>query len=127
MNQPPLETYLTEDEKKRLTDLRTLAEKAQTEVSVEYHPLRMTLPQLAERWTFVHTEIIKDLITWSASFSGTYRIYFSDIEETKSWLEGIQRIIVDLSRILIRGDRGIYFGITCILVFLLLWSLSSSQ
>lgn len=126
MNQPPLDTYLTEDEKKRLADLRTMAEKAQTEVAIENHPLRMTLPQLAERWTFVHTEIVKDLILWFSSFTGTYRIYFSDIEETKSWLEGIQRVIVDLSRILIREDRGIYFGMTCILVFLLLWSLSSS-
>ena len=114
-----LEKYLTEDEQRRLIELRQLAKNARSSVEESNHPLRMTLPQLIQRWITIHRDIIGDLVNFTSGFQGTYGIYFQDIDQTKQWFQGILLIVKRLLGIFTQDDRGIYVGIS--LIILSLW------
>lgn len=122
-----LEKYLTDDEQRRLIQLRQLAEHARSSAEESNHPLRMTLPQLIQRWITIHRDIIGEFVNFTSGFQGKYGIYFQDIDQSKQWFQGILLIIGELIGFFTKEDRGIYVGITLIIISLWIYFLHIAE
>ena len=122
-----LDKYLTEDERKRLVELRRLAEESRGAIEEQYNPLNMSVRQLIQRWVLIHQLIIREFVELTSNFQSKYSIYFQDIDQSKQWFQGIMMVFRDVAGILSKEDRGIYVGITLILISLWLYTLYLSE
>ena len=122
-----LDKYLTEDERKRLIELRRLAEESRGAIEEQYNPLNMSVRQLIQRWVLIHQLIIREFVELTSNFQSKYSIYFQDIDQSKQWFQGVMMVFRDVAGILSKEDRGIYVGITLILISLWLYTLYLSE
>ena len=77
--------------------------------------MHMTITQLVNLWATTNIHIIIDLTNFFSGLS-EYKIYFDDIDETGQWFTGLNMIARKLIDIFTKEQRGIYVGITFIII-----------
>ena len=77
--------------------------------------MNMSLKNIINEWSNTMLLIFTDLVNFLNNLNKYYN-YFDDIDETGQWFKGISVIIKELVKILTKGKRILYLGITLILI-----------
>ena len=83
-------------------------------------PMTMNLRNLVSLWASSNLDVFIDLVQMFSNL-GKYSRYFNDIDNTKQWYNGISKIISDIIIIFTKKQRGIYIGITLVLLSFMLF------
>ena len=119
--------YLSPNERKILKILNKSSNKLSREYQKQNNFFNLSLHTISKRWGNVMKNIIKDLTIFLQDFQENYSLYFNDIDNTSSWINGTTNIFKDLVFIFVRDDRSIYFGITLIILSILIYILQISS
>ena len=84
----------------------------------------MTINDLYNEWSKAHIDILKDLGKFSTK---EYKKYFTDIDQTENWWNGIVIISKKIINLLTKNNRIIYVGITIIFIAIFVFFISSSK
>ena len=110
-----LDKYLSKSE---LDNLKYLNDKSNIVKDSEYSNsdiMNIPLKQLIEKWSKINVLVFNELIEFISRIRN-YSNYFEDIDETENIITGVIKFIVDLLKIFTKNDRGIYIGITFIIL-----------
>ena len=119
--------YLSPNERKILKILNKSSNKLSREYQKQNNFFNLSLHTISKRWGNVMKNIIKDLTIFLQDFQENYSLYFNDIDNTSSWINGTTNILKDVIFIFVRDDRSIYFGITLIILSILIYILQISS
>jgi len=114
-NRSDLNVFLSEKEKREIEYLNNKSNKLQKISEKQNDPMHMTITQLVNLWATTNIHIIIDLTNFFSGLS-EYKIYFDDIDETGQWFTGLNMIARKLIDIFTKEQRGIYVGITFIII-----------
>jgi hypothetical protein len=114
-NRSDLNVFLSEKEKREIEYLNNKSNKLQKISEKQNDPMHMTLTQLINLWATTNIHILIDLTNFFSGLS-KYKIYFDDIDETGQWFTGLNMIGRNLIDIFTKEQRGIYVGITLIII-----------
>ena len=110
-----MDKYLSDNEKKQLEYLNDTSNKINKLQNGKKDPFNMTLSELIQNWANTNIHVLIDITNFFSNLQ-KYNRYFDDIDNTGQWFTGIKKIIVDLSSIFVKNNRGIYIGFTLILL-----------
>ena len=116
--------HLTDEETETLRKLSNVSNNLRTEKINQKKLENMTIKDLYENWSKAHIDILKDLGKFSTD---KYKKYFTDIDETENWWNGIVIITKAIFNILTKDGREIYVGITTIFIAIFVFFISSSK
>ena len=88
--------------------------------------MNIPLKQLIEKWSKINVLVFNELIEFISRIRN-YSNYFEDIDETENIITGVIKFIVDLLKIFTKNDRGIYIGITFIILSVFLYFIGISS
>jgi hypothetical protein len=114
-NRSDLNVFLSEKEKREIEYLNNKSNKLQKISEKQNDPMHMTLTQLINLWATTNIHILIDLTNFFSGLS-KYKVYFDDIDETGQWFTGLNMIGRNLIDIFTKEQRGIYVGITLIII-----------
>tara|TARA_B100000424_G_C22734982_1_gene398250 strand:+ start:203 stop:589 length:387 start_codon:yes stop_codon:yes gene_type:complete len=121
-----LDKYLSKSE---LDNLKYLNDKSNIVKDLEYTNsdiMNIPLKQLIEKWSKINVLVFNELIEFISRIRN-YSNYFEDIDETENIITGVIKFIVDLLKIFTKNDRGIYIGITFIILSVFLYFIGISS
>ncbi len=110
-----MDKYLSKTEKDQLEYLNKTSNRINKFQNEKKNPLNMTLSELIKNWANANIHVLIDITNFFSDLQ-KYNRYFDDIDNTGQWFTGIKKILVDLSSIFVKNNRGIYIGFTLILV-----------
>lgn len=110
-----MDKYLSDNEKKHLEYLNNTSNRINKLQNEKKDPFNMTLSELIQNWANANIHVLIDITNFFSNLQ-KYNRYFDDIDNTGQWFTGIKKIIVDLSSIFVKKNRGIYIGFTLILL-----------
>ena len=119
-NIPKLNTYLNKSEVNNLKNLEKLSNKSKKITEFNSDIMNLSINEFIDRWANNNIDIFTDLVKFMSGLRN-YKGYFNDIDQTGNWTTGIYVIIKDFVNIFTKEKRSIYFGITLILISLLLY------
>jgi hypothetical protein len=117
---PDLNVYLNEDEVGNINYLNKQSNKLEYLGHELKDPMSMNLRNLINLWATSNLDVFIDLVQMFSNL-GKYSKYFNDIDNTKQWYNGISKIIADIIIIFTKKQRGIYIGITLVLLSFMLF------
>ena len=115
LNRSDLNVFLSEKEKREIEYLNNKSNKLQQISEKHNDPMHMSITQLINLWATTNIHILLDLTNFFTGLS-KYKIYFDDIDETGQWFTGLHIIAKNLVNIFTKEQRGIYVGITLIII-----------
>ena len=119
-NIPKLNTYLNETEKKNLSELERVANVSKKISEHKRDILNLSIREFINNWATNNIDIFSDCVKFFGNITN-YKGYFNDIDATGNWTTGIYVIIKDFIEIFKKDLRSIYFGVTLVLISLLLY------
>jgi hypothetical protein len=114
-----INNYLNADEQKMLDYLNLKSNHLQKEIKTKENIFNMSINTIIYNWTIVSKQVIDDIFIFINNID-KYKNHFTDIDETKNWIDGISKITKEFLYIFIKNKRSIYVGITIIIVGLLI-------
>lgn len=119
-NFPNMNVYLNSKETAELTYLNKHSNQAQTSIQKRSDPLNQSVRSLVQTWASVTVQIFVELVKWFSNIPSVYGKYFDENDSTNEWYVGLQRMLVDLTRLLTKEGRSIYVGATLVMLSLML-------
>jgi hypothetical protein len=124
-NFPNINVYLNDQEIKEIEGLNAKANAARFSKQMRDDPDNVTVRDFFSIWANKNLAIFIDLVAFFSKLE-KYSIYFEDVDNTKQWYSGIQKMLVDFIMIFIRDTRAIYIGITLVILSFLLYMIDVS-
>lgn len=121
-----LNKYLNKSE---IDNLEYLNKKSNNIQDLKYKDsdiMNSSLNQVITQWSNVNIEVFNELVEFISNLK-KYSSYFDDIDKTDNIITGFVKLIGDLLKILSKNDRGIYVGITFIMLSFLLYFIGISS
>ena len=123
---PELNIFLNDKEKK---NLKYLEDKSRLSKNIEIEQsdfMNKSLKEILEEWSKNNIEIFSDIVEFMSNIS-KYTDFFGDLDDTSNIALGIKNIFYDFSLIFIKNERSIYFGITLIMISMILYFIGISS
>ena len=123
---PELNIFLNDKEKK---NLKYLEDKSRLSKNIEIKQsdfMNKSLKEILEEWSKNNIEIFSDIVEFMSNIS-KYTDFFGDLDDTSNIALGIKNIFYDFSLIFIKNERSIYFGITLIMISMILYFIGISS
>jgi len=124
-NFPNINVYLNDQEIKEIEGLNAKANAARFSKQMRDDPANVTVRDFFSIWANKNLAIFIDLVAFFSKLE-KYSIYFEDVDNTKQWYSGIQKMLVDFIMIFIKETRAIYIGITLVILSFLLYMIDVS-
>ena len=124
-NFPNINVYLNDQEIKEIEGLNAKANAARFAKQMRDDPANVTVRDFFSIWANKNLAIFIDLVAFFSKLE-KYSIYFEDVDNTKQWYSGIQKMLVDFIMIFIKETRAIYIGITLVILSFLLYMIDVS-
>jgi len=116
-----IKKYLNNDEKKFLEELNKSTNDIKTKQLEQNNILNLPLKIIFSRWKQEMSNIILDLTNFLSEIKDNNKKHFSDIDNSNEVFKGIFNILIKLINIFRKDNRSIYFGITLIILSILLY------
>ena len=113
--------YLNNDEKKFLEELNKSSNNLKTKQLEQNNILNLPIKIIFDNWKVEMRNIILDLTETISEITNNNSKYFNDIDNTNEIFKGIFNIFNKLINIFTKDKRSIYFGITLIILSMLLY------
>ena len=113
--------YLNNDEKKFLEELNKSSNNLKTKQLEQNNILNLPIKIIFDNWKVEMRNIILDLTETISEITNNNSKYFNDIDNTNEIFKGIYNICNKLINIFTKEERSIYFGITLIILSMLLY------
>ena len=117
---PKLNTFLSDKEIKSLDKLNKVSNKIRDYDSDNKDIMYLTIKEFLNRWANNNIDIFSDLVLFFSNLKN-YHTYFNDIDNTGNLTIGFMKIISDFINIFKIKNRSIYFGVTLVLISLLIY------
>ena len=117
---PKLNTFLSDKEIKSLDKLNKVSNKIRDYDSDNKDIMNLTIKEFLNRWANNNIDIFSDVVLFFSNLKN-YHTYFNDIDNTGNLTHGFMKIISDFINIFKIKNRSIYFGITLVLISLLIY------
>ena len=117
---PKLNTFLSDKEIKSLDKLNKVSNKIRDYDSDNKDIMNLTIKEFLNRWANNNIDIFSDVVLFFSNLKN-YHTYFNDIDNTGNLTNGFMKIISDFINIFKIKNRSIYFGITLVLISLLIY------
>ena len=117
---PKLNTFLSDKEIKSLDKLNKVSNKIRDYDSDNKDIMNLTIKEFLNRWANNNIDIFSDLVLFFSNLKN-YHTYFNDIDNTGNLTIGFMKIISDFINIFKIKNRSIYFGVTLVLISLLIY------
>ena len=113
--------YLNNDEKKFLEELNKSSNNLKTKQLEQNNILNLPIKIIFDNWKVEMRNIILDLTEFISDIKNNNSKCFNDIDNTNEIFKGIFNIFNKLINIFTKDKRSIYFGITLIILSMLLY------
>lgn len=121
-----VENYLSDNEKNFLNQLDTKSNFLNDEIKKSRDFLNISIKQLFINWSQIMNQIINELTTFISN-SRKFSKYFNDIDNTNRWFIGVKNFFSELIYIFVKDNRSIYFGVSLVILSLLIYFIQISS